>query len=241
MAVQAIPTSYHGHTFRSKLETRWARVFDLLGIPWEYEPEARRTDHGGYLPDFYLPAMKGGTWLEVKPTERRVAPEDPRWLEFAIQRRQPLVIAFGLPDPYGARVEMEPGVCWKVYPTGEGDHDHRLTMCAVCGEPGFEFEGRGARACRTKLRCYGRENADKAPNANDGRILAALTEARAMFVGTLPLVAGRTLPDDVVDGLATELVRDTAAGQSISRWLDARALSPADREAVLLAWGRLVE
>ena len=38
-ALRAIPTKYAGHTFRSRLEARWALFFDLLHLPWEYEPE----------------------------------------------------------------------------------------------------------------------------------------------------------------------------------------------------------
>lgn len=241
MTIQAIPTTYKGHTYRSKLEAKWVVVFEALGIQFDYEPEARRTAHGNYLPDFYLPLMKGGTWVEFKPSERRVGPEDPRWFEFVLQRQQPMVIVFGLPNPYGnGSVEVEPGLCWKIFPTGETDHDYRLTMCAVCGTPGFEFEGRGARACPTKMHCYGRESADRGHNSEDPRIIAALVKARSEFVG-VPNVPGRTLPDDVVDRLAAECHHDTKDGSSPAAWLSKRALSPKDREAVLLAWGRLVE
>lgn len=67
--IQAIPTQYAGHKFRSRLEARWALFFDLLGIPWEYEREAfALTVDGkpaGFTPDFWLPDQ--GIWFEVKP------------------------------------------------------------------------------------------------------------------------------------------------------------------------------
>lgn len=34
---QGIETLYGGILFRSKLETRWAAYFDLLGLSWKYE------------------------------------------------------------------------------------------------------------------------------------------------------------------------------------------------------------
>ena len=40
---------------RSRLETRWARVFDKLGIEYYYEPEIYTLGCIRYLPDFYLP------------------------------------------------------------------------------------------------------------------------------------------------------------------------------------------
>jgi hypothetical protein len=72
---KSLPTYYKGITFRSRLEARWAIVFDELGIKWEYEPEGIEIDGShfsdpynlktfGYLPDFYLPEL--GCIVEVK-------------------------------------------------------------------------------------------------------------------------------------------------------------------------------
>lgn len=239
--IQAIPTSYKGHTFRSKLEARWAKTLDGLSVPWEYEPEARMTEFGGYLPDFYLPRMKGGTWLEIKPAES-AGLEDPRWPAFtAAQRRKPLVVAFGLPDAYGDDKDLDhqPGICSKVFPSGDIDHGYRFTMCAVCGEAGFEFEGRVARACPDRLRCYGRETADKAINHHDQRIIEAVLVARNSFSWRSPKETGRTLTDTQVAVWAGRCVDETLDGKSVSKWLDdAGFTNPADREAVSLEWGR---
>lgn len=65
-AIQALPTIYKGHEFRSRLEARWAIFFDCMGWKWEYEPEAVQTRHGGYLVDF---KMHGFEYAEIKPTE----------------------------------------------------------------------------------------------------------------------------------------------------------------------------
>ncbi|MGX1156187.1 hypothetical protein [Streptomyces albogriseolus] len=64
MAIRAIETRYAGCRFRSRLEARWAVLFDALGIEWNYERQGFETQHGWYLPDFWLPEAKA--WIEVK-------------------------------------------------------------------------------------------------------------------------------------------------------------------------------
>lgn len=61
--IKAIPTIYKGIPFRSRLEARWAIIFEQLGIDWHYETEGYDIpiDDGitiRYLPDFVL---YGGT------------------------------------------------------------------------------------------------------------------------------------------------------------------------------------
>lgn len=68
MAVTGIPTSYKGYRFRSRLEAKWAKFFDLLGWQWEYEP----FDCNGWIPDFALLGnkthrRKQPVLVEVKP------------------------------------------------------------------------------------------------------------------------------------------------------------------------------
>lgn len=45
-----IPTTYAGTRYRSLVEAKWARFFELLGWPFEYEP----FELNGYIPDFVL-------------------------------------------------------------------------------------------------------------------------------------------------------------------------------------------
>jgi hypothetical protein len=59
----AIPTTYKGVRFRSRLEAKWAAFFDAVDWPWEYEP----IDLGGYIPDFVLPFTPAPILVEVKP------------------------------------------------------------------------------------------------------------------------------------------------------------------------------
>jgi hypothetical protein len=68
MDIQPIETSYCGCRFRSRLEARWAVVFNELEIPWEYEKEGFRLTNGQcYLPDFWLPSLD--CFWEVKGEE----------------------------------------------------------------------------------------------------------------------------------------------------------------------------
>lgn len=60
--VAAIPTRYNSVQFRSRLEARWAALFDLTGIKWDYEP----FDLDGWTPDFLIKG-KVPALVEVKP------------------------------------------------------------------------------------------------------------------------------------------------------------------------------
>ena len=60
-------TEYKGTHFRSRLEVKWCKFFEHLGVTFEYEPELERTSIGGYVPDFYFKSLK--TWVEIKGTK----------------------------------------------------------------------------------------------------------------------------------------------------------------------------
>jgi hypothetical protein len=63
--IKAIETRYAGCRFRSRLEARWARFFDFIGVRWKYEKEGFDLGKSGaYLPDFWLPDL--GIWYEIK-------------------------------------------------------------------------------------------------------------------------------------------------------------------------------
>jgi|TARA_R100000742_G_C4248596_1_gene67181 hypothetical protein len=73
--IAAIPCTYHGIKFRSRLEARWAMFFHRLGLHWEYEPEGFFLGKDGeydsdlmYLPDFLVITPQGkDMWYEIKP------------------------------------------------------------------------------------------------------------------------------------------------------------------------------
>ena len=82
-------TIYKGICFRSKLEARWAVVFDQLGIEWVYEPDTLSRDWVEmvyYRPDFYLPEL--GKYVEVKPNDEKL---------FEIQEKLSVMVDFGGP------------------------------------------------------------------------------------------------------------------------------------------------
>lgn len=70
MVIQGIPTRFKGVNFRSRLEAKWAHVFDQFGWEWAYEP----FDLEGWIPDFLI-RCKGDADLlvDIKPLSRYTA------------------------------------------------------------------------------------------------------------------------------------------------------------------------
>jgi hypothetical protein len=70
-SIKAIETDYKGYRFRSRLEARWAVVWDAFALAYEYEPEGFELPGGvRYLPDFFLPDWDA--YVEIK----RAVPAD---------------------------------------------------------------------------------------------------------------------------------------------------------------------
>lgn len=80
-SIAAIPTTYRGRTYRSRLEARWAAFFDALGIAHEYEP----YDLGLWSPDFLLTEMR--VLVEVKPISAIDHPTWSKMVDACAQRR----------------------------------------------------------------------------------------------------------------------------------------------------------
>lgn len=93
--IKAIPTRYAGCRFRSRLEARWAVLFDTLNWPWEYETQGFVLPGGNYLPDFRV-LRPGGepVWFEVKPSSD--TRDDPRWPELAAMTGDLVIVARGM-------------------------------------------------------------------------------------------------------------------------------------------------
>ncbi len=62
-AISGIPTTHKGVRYRSRLEAKWAAMFDLLGWRFQYEP----MDLDGWIPDFALLGKGPPVLVEVKP------------------------------------------------------------------------------------------------------------------------------------------------------------------------------
>jgi hypothetical protein len=140
----AIPTTYRGCRFRSRLEARWAVLFDQLGIGWLYEPEGYVINGRRYLPDFLLEC---GTWVEVKGDEEHLSKSLMRQAALALPRmpksgeRGPKLLILGpLPLPYEPAVEMRGDWSWLgIDPDGRGNellfHGYGLGNFARHGRP----------------------------------------------------------------------------------------------------------
>ena len=87
----AIVTPYNGINFRSRLEAKWAAMFDHLGVEWLYEMEGYELSRR-YLPDFFIPRLQ--LWVEIKgvppTTEERLA-----CAELSIATKQQVLLSFG--------------------------------------------------------------------------------------------------------------------------------------------------
>lgn len=65
--MEGIPTRLRGINFRSRLEAKWACVFDELGWSWSYEP----FDLPGWVPDFLIRCGgKRDLLIDIKPIAR---------------------------------------------------------------------------------------------------------------------------------------------------------------------------
>lgn len=62
---KAIPTTYNGRVYRSRLESNVAQMLDQLEIEFEFEPSSFLLDDGThYMPDFWCPRIR--LWIEVR-------------------------------------------------------------------------------------------------------------------------------------------------------------------------------
>lgn len=98
MTIKAIETRYKGYRFRSRLEARWAVFFDAFPLRWEYEPEGYDLGKAGfYLPDFYLPDLEGGMFVEVKPDDESLKDNEEKFLTLTEKTGKKLLLAVGVP------------------------------------------------------------------------------------------------------------------------------------------------
>jgi hypothetical protein len=73
--------------------------FDAFPLRWDYEHEGYDLGaYGYYLPDFYLPDLEGGTYVEVKPSDDCLDGYEPKFLALTEQTGKHLLLAVGVPD-----------------------------------------------------------------------------------------------------------------------------------------------
>lgn len=145
--LQAIETFYKGYRFRSRMEARWAVLFDALGIVWEFEKEGYDLDGLWYLPDFWFPELE--YWVEVKGTlpenygtEEDLAGEEiEKAMRLTEQSGNRVFLLCGAID-----IAQSPVIIgFSFYPDGEvyGDSAEHFSFarCPVCGLAGIALAG----------------------------------------------------------------------------------------------------
>lgn len=144
--ITAIPTSYKGCTFRSRLEARWAVFFDFLRIKWDYEPEGYVLEDGTpYLPDFHIPHLD--VWIEVKGAEP--TDEEKTKAELLSRGTGKIVYIFYGSLPEDNRVTNNTLSALIFWPEGPGfDCFQQWCACPTCGKYGIQYNGDGDRICR---------------------------------------------------------------------------------------------
>lgn len=130
--MKAIETRYKGYRFRSRLEARWAVLFDAMEWPWQYEPEGYVDDEGRcYLPDFKIGQR---LFFEVKPAfpaDKGIIPtlmqEREKW--GGLLRADPefeLIVVFGPPKHH------QDGIAAIRYYSDHSVERIRLIECRRC-------------------------------------------------------------------------------------------------------------
>ena len=100
-AIKPIETIYNGYRFRSRLEARWAVLFDEALIDYEYEHQGYRLSDGTlYLPDFiirdcYSPISED-LFVEVKSGEPNEN-EAQKARQLSLDTKTPVLIVSQIP------------------------------------------------------------------------------------------------------------------------------------------------
>jgi hypothetical protein len=116
--IKAIETNYKGFTFRSRLEARWAAMFDLLGWNWDYEP----SDFNGWMPDFILFGKTKRIYVEVKPVVRFPIDVSKKMQDSGCENEMLIVgQVCPLPECPEEFAEDDNELGWIVYPYSEDD------------------------------------------------------------------------------------------------------------------------
>lgn len=96
MVIKAIETWYAHCRFRSKLEARFAVLFDHLDWPWQYEPQGWHLGNDEcYLPDFWLPTLNA--YLEVKGMWDHTVRKAQRFAQAEIEEHAVYLAVGGIP------------------------------------------------------------------------------------------------------------------------------------------------
>ena len=195
-----IETLYNGVRFRSRLEARWALFMDTIGVRWLYEHEGYELPSGRYLPDFWLPEIRGGCFVEIKP-ERPPRSEMMRYRDLVLSARHTLFLFFCAPgqevdwswEHRDEEIDQELngapaiGFLWEssnfdleaIEESVRFDAPFLWASCRACGRIGIAWEGREDRVCGSS--CPGRIGAP--PTRTDFTAAAKRANAHRFWEG----------------------------------------------------------
>lgn len=150
--MKAIPTTYRGIDFRSRLEARWAQFFDAIGVCYEFEPEGYETSAGRYLPDFWLPfvRLRGvhlGVFFEVKPASPTVG-EASKAIALVCGSGRPVIVP--ALSPCAGRDESLLEYMPEQTPWGVGcatDDGLTFARCTNCGQANINYHASNEDPC----------------------------------------------------------------------------------------------
>ena len=132
--VHAIPTVYKGIEFRSRLEAKWAIMFDYLDWPWQYEP----VDFKGYIPDFHIDFGRKQFFIEIKPafTQDDLRPALDKAVRALGESREETILVLG-GSPGGMAWRGSPHLVWGLnalmdQPDCGAIDDAYLAGCPTC-------------------------------------------------------------------------------------------------------------
>lgn len=143
---QPIETRYKGYRFRSRLEARWALVYDTLGVPWQYEPQGFELSRNVfYLPDFWLPDQR--CYVEIKAT-RPTEEEQLKARLLAERTGHPVIIHFGqVPYPNPSDIDSDGDSGHRFDPFGNVRDFFWWSECPQCDALGIQYRGQTALLC----------------------------------------------------------------------------------------------
>lgn len=131
-SIPAIETRFGGIKYRSRLEARYAVLFGVLGLEFQYEPEKFDTPHGPYIPDFWLPRCGRESFDEQYPHGVFIEVKGPEPDDTAKGKAEHLISRL---DGGIQFIFLGPNI-------GESwvhmDCTHALQQCPICGKIGFD-------------------------------------------------------------------------------------------------------
>ena len=111
--LKAKNTYYGEHIMRSRLEAKFAMLFDYIHLPWRYEPDVYKTSIGSYLPDFFIRGLD--CYVEIKPASPSVE-ELQKIIDVAHITNKTVALISDFPDNDGSSFSLEQSTIYLYWP-----------------------------------------------------------------------------------------------------------------------------